>query len=118
MTTDPYIKSVSANSVAPAAAAVLADTGALAAGIYDVDIMMAVADTLAVGKGIVIEHRDAPNTGFVNAGLAGCPAGNGSQFNAKGIVVQLNERIRASVMAQAPAALSQYVVSISVRKVK
>lgn len=117
MNTNPYSAVASANTVAPAANAVLADSGQLAAGLYDIDMFAAVADTLAVGKGIVIEHRNAAN-GATLQSYMGCPAGNGAQLNLRGVVVQTNERIRAIVMAGAPAALSQYVASISIRKVK
>lgn len=112
-----YSVVVGAELVAPAGAAVIADTGQLPKGTYEVDIALAAADAPAAGKGILVQHRDAANAA-TNAIIGSCAAGSSNQVNLKGIVVAQNERIRAVVMAQAGAALSEFVATIAVRMVR
>lgn len=57
-----------------------ADTGALAAGSYDFDIRLAASDTIAVGKGLVVEHRNAANNATL-FNLGGVIAGGAIQFS-------------------------------------
>lgn len=85
---------------APVAAAVVADTGALAVGSYRVEIALGFSGVLAAGKHIVAEHRDAANTGNVHQ-LALCPAGAGLALSLPKVVVAANERIRAVIGAVA-----------------
>lgn len=117
MNTDPYAVAVSGDLVAPAGAAVIADSGALAAGVYDVDICMAAADAAAPGKGILIQHRNGANAATTNI-LGSCAAGSSNQVNLKGYVLLANERIRAVTMAQAGAALSEFAATILIRRAK
>lgn len=98
---------------APIAGAVIADTGALAAGDYLVEIEAGSADTLAAGKGIRIEHRNAANAANVRQGTV-VPAGAHATFRWARVTVAANERIRATVAGVAAAASSEYGAHIRV----
>lgn len=106
-----------ADSIAPAANAVIADTGALPEGVYDIDIAIACADTAGVGKGIVVQHRNAANSGNTQV-LGGTSAACSDTIHLTDYMVAANERIRACAMSQAPAALSEYVATIHVKQSK
>lgn len=84
---------VSGAVTAAAAGAVVADTGALAAGTYRVEIAMGYSGTLAAGKHVSCEHRNAAN-GATLATLALVPAGDSGAFVIPKLVVALNERVR------------------------
>lgn len=101
---------VGASNVAPAANAVQADTGALPAGTYDFIIVLMVSDTVAVGKGLIVEHRNAAN-GATLAVLGGVSAPESITYTTR-LTLALNERVRVVVGTVAGAASSRYVSSI------
>lgn len=105
---------VSLKSAAPSASAVQADTGALVAGDYDFDINLCAADTIAVGKGLVIEHRNAAN-GATLFNLGGIPAGEALTVALRRYTIATNERIRVIAGTAAGAASSMYVSAIGRR---
>jgi hypothetical protein len=101
----------SALSIAPAANAVLADTGALAAGTYLVEINLAASAVAAAGKHIQVEHRNAANAATVNY-LGGCSGGQMFSTIVERVVVAAGERVRAVVGAVAFAASEGAIASI------
>ena len=105
---------VSAQNAAPAIGAVQADTGALAAGDYEVHIHLAASDTLAVGKGLIVEHRNAANSATLHR-YGACPAGGSIDIDIPRVTIALNERIRVIAGTAAGAASSFYVSSIGRR---
>ena len=106
---------VSVKSAAPAANAVQADTGALAAGDYDFDIQLSVGDTTAAGKGLVIEHRNAANAATLQ-NLGGCgDQGCAIQVRLRRYTLAVNERIRVIAGTAAGAAGSMYISAIGRR---
>lgn len=105
----------SVKSAAPGANAVQATTGALAAGDYDFDIYLAVADTVAVGKGLVLEHRNAADAATLfNLGGA-TPNGGAMYIQLRRYTIALNERLRVIAGTAAGAANSMYVSAIGRR---
>lgn len=110
---------VSGSATAPAGAALIADTGQLAAGIYRVEVMLGFADTLAAGKALVVEHRNAGNTAQLANGIqAHHSAGSGAGWLVfERVVVAANERIRVSNAAIAGAAGSVASATIMVTPV-
>lgn len=102
----------SGNVAAPTASAVLADTGALVAGSYRVDWFCAALDTLAVGKGCVVEHRNAANNATTHT-LGGCVAGTQCTGDVQRVIVATNERVRVIAGTAAGAASSRYLASLS-----
>lgn len=105
----------SLKSAAPAANAVQADTGALTAGDYDFDIFLVCSDTVAVGKGLVIEHRNAANGATLNV-LGGVSPNNGAiSVLLRRFTIATNERIRVIAGTAAGAASSMYISSIGRR---
>lgn len=105
----------SVKSAAPAANAVQATTGALSADDYDFDIFLAVADTVAVGKGLVVEHRNAAdNATLFNLGGA-TPNGGAVVIPIRNYTIAANERIRVIAGTAAGAANSMYVSAIGRR---
>jgi hypothetical protein len=107
---------VSAKTAAPTANAVQCDTGALPAGDYELDIQLSASDTVAVGKGLVIEHRNAANNANVNV-LGGCTAGETVEVSIPRLTLALNERIRVIAGTAAGAASSMYISAIGRRVV-
>lgn len=105
---------VSAKTAAPAVNSVQADTGALASGDYDFDITLSASDTVAVGKGLVIEHRNAANGATIH-NLGSVPAGAVQQFRFRRYAIGANERIRIIAGTAAGAASSMYVSAIGRR---
>lgn len=105
---------VSLKSAAPTANAVQADTGALAAGDYDFDISVICSDTVAVGKGLVIEHRNAANSATLQV-LGGVAPSGTFQFKIRRYTIATNERIRVIVGTAAGAASSMYISAIGRR---
>ena len=99
---------------APAANAVIADTGALAAGDYDFLLAGGVSDTVAVGKGLVVEHRNAAN-GATLFTLGSCGAEDGLEFWLIRYAIVLNERVRVIAGTVAGAASSRYQARIARR---
>lgn len=111
--TSAVVARVGATSAAPAIGAVIADTGQLAAGTYLVEICIASMDTVAVGKGILVEHRNAANAA-TNSVLASCVAGESRTMIVRRLTVAANERIRAVAGPAAGAASSLYSATIAV----
>lgn len=107
----PTVGSASANNAAPGIGAVQADSGSLAAGDYEVDIFLSVSDTNAVGKGLVVEHRDAANAVTLR-NIGGCAVPGQTPIHLKRWTLALNERIRVIAGSAAGAAASQYVSTI------
>lgn len=107
----PTTSWVSAEVTAPAGAAAVVDTGALAAGDYRVEYELAFADSIAAGKTLALEHRDAANA--TNLHTLTCPAGCVVQGALDRVTVALNERLRVVNRAIAGAAGS--VASASIR---
>lgn len=105
---------VSAKTAAPAANAVQCDTGALPAGDYELDIHLSVSDTVAVGKGLVIEHRNAANNANINV-LGGCAPAQTVDFSISRLTLATNERIRVIAGTAAGAASSMYLSAIGRR---
>lgn len=98
------------SNAAPAANAVQADTGALPAGTYDFIIVLCASDTVAVGKGMLVEHRNAANSA-TNAILGAVDAPNAVTIETR-LTLALNERVRVIMTAVAGAASSRYTSSI------
>jgi hypothetical protein len=79
---------------APGAAVVIADSGALPAGIYMAEITLGYSAVAAAGKHISVEHRNAANAANI-AQLGLCPGGGQVAFKIARVVLAANERIRA-----------------------
>jgi hypothetical protein len=105
---------VSVKSAAPAIGAVQADTGALAAGDYDFDVYLVVSDTVAVGKGLVIEHRNAANGATLQT-LGGVSTQGELALRFRRYTMAANERLRIIAGTAAGAASSMYVSAIGRR---
>lgn len=105
---------VSVKSAAPAIGAVQADTGALAAGDWDFDINLTASDTIAVGKGLIIEHRNAANGATLQT-LGGIDGANSQYIPIRRYTLALNERIRVIAGTAAGAAASMYNSAIGRR---
>jgi len=108
-----WVGSVS-TSVAPAANAILADTGALAVGSYDFDVTAAVSDTVAVGKGIWLEHRNAANNANLRTFGVATPNGGTAHYRIERYALAASERMRCIVLV-AGAASSRYAAVIGSR---
>lgn len=106
---------VSADSIAPAAGAVIADTGALPAGKYDIEVTMAVLAAAAPGQGVIIEHRNAANAATLNR-LGGTSAGCSEQIFVNDWVLALNERIRVVAGTQNIAATGEVQAMVRARQ--
>jgi hypothetical protein len=92
--------SVGALATAPGAAAVVADTGALPAGDYTIDVELDAAAVLAAGKALIVEHRNAANAATVKP-LGGCGAGQSRTLTIRRLTLAANERVRVIVGAVA-----------------
>lgn len=77
----------------PAAAAVIADTGVLAAGTYRIEYSVGFSDVAAAGKGLTVEHRNAANSGNI-AVLDHLPAPGRASGCIERVVIATNERVR------------------------
>lgn len=85
------------------AGTVVADSGALPAGIYRAEIILGFSGTLVAGKHVQVEHRNAANGATLQLyGL--CPGGSSLPIEMERIVVAANERIRAVIGAVATLA--------------
>lgn len=111
-TTQPVTVRVGTITAAPAASAVLADSGPMTAGTYLVEFNLAAQDTLAVGKGMVIEHRNAANSA-TTLRLGGCTAGGSESGTIRRLTLATNERVRVIAGTAAGAASSQYVAHLA-----
>lgn len=96
----------------PAIGAVIATTGALAAGDYTVEISMGFAGVIAAGKALACEHRNAADAATV-AELGLCPAATNFVQVYGRITIAANERIRVVNLAVVGEAAS--VASATIR---
>jgi hypothetical protein len=103
----PVTIRVSAAPAVPAANAVIVDTGALAAGQYRVEYSASAMDTVAVGKGMLLEHRNAANTATIHT-LAGVNASGAITGEISRVTVASNDRLRWIAGTAAGAASSKY----------
>lgn len=96
------------SAAAAAVDTVVADTGALPAGTYEVEVTGGILGVLTAGVGLVVEHRNAAN----NANVA--VLGGGTQFERRiaRVTVALNERIRVKVDAVALPASTKAVAAV------
>lgn len=107
---------VGASNAAPAANSVQADTGALVADDYEFTVALMASDTVAVGKGLIVEHRNAANNATL-AILGGCAPSGAVFIHIRKLALATNERVRVIVGAVAGAASSRYVSSIGRRPI-
>jgi hypothetical protein len=101
----------SAEVAAPAAAAVIATTGALAAGVYLIEIALGYSGVAAAGKHITAQHRNAGDS--ANVALLGlCPAGATQHIVFRRVVLAANEFVRvvAGAVAGAAGEVAQAVI--------
>lgn len=100
-------------AAAAVANTVVADTGALPAGTYEVEVEGGILGALTAGVGLVIEHRNAAN----GANIA--VLGGGVQFERriKRVTVALNERIRIRTDAVALPAATVAAAAIRVYQI-
>jgi len=107
----PVVASAQAVGIT-AAAAVIADSGAMPAGVYRAEIILGFSGTLVAGKHVQVEHRNAANAATLQFyGL--CPGGSSLPIEMERIVLAANERIRAVVGAV--ATLAGEVISATIR---
>jgi hypothetical protein len=107
----PPAANVAGVAVAPAAAAVIADTGPLPAGDYQIEYEVGIAGVLAAGKGVRLEHRNAANSAAIRSGPF-VPAGATESYTWSRVTLAANERIRAVVGAVAGAASEEFGCAI------
>lgn len=103
---------VGATVTAAGIAAVIADTAALGAGDYRLNLHLGADGTALAGKSMVVEHRDAANTGTVKQ-LGRCPAGSSLAITVPRITLAANERIRVVAGSVAFAAGENATAHIS-----
>lgn len=97
--------------------AVLADTGALPAGLYNVKINLALAEAVIAGVGLFIEHRDAANAATVKDLGGTTPGGGGMELELENYRLALNERIRIVGGSAATTAAGLSVGAIGYQRV-
>lgn len=107
---------VSGSPAVPAANSIIADSLALAAGTYRIEYAAGAMDTLAVGKGMLLEHRNAANNATLNT-IASVVAGESRYGRVERITVGAGERIRWIAGTAAGAASSKYQGCIAVYSV-
>ena len=95
----------SADLVAAAADAVVADSGPLPAGAYRVEITAGFSGVVAAGKHLVAQHRNAANDANIHS-LGNCPAGASLSHTLSHVVIEEDERIRV-VVGPVAAALNE-----------
>ena len=105
---------VGAIVVAPAANAVIADSGAVT-GEYDVEIHMGSTGVAAVGKGMAVEHRNAANN--ANVWTYTVPTPGTATYTSRRLTFATNERIRVVNAPTAGEASSRYSAVIVLRPV-
>lgn len=103
---------VGATVVAAGIGVLIADTGALAAADYRINAHLGADGTALAGKSIVLQHRDAANTGTVKE-LGRCPAGGAVPIVIPRVTLAANERIRAVAGSVAFAAGENATAHIS-----
>lgn len=87
----------SGQATAPAASAVIADTGPLPAGTYLVEVRMSGSCVRTAGKQLEAQHRNAANAATVN--ILHTTPGEPAETETFRIVLAANERIRVVVGA-------------------
>jgi hypothetical protein len=102
--------------IAPAANAVIADTGPLPAGKYRVTVHFGSTGVAAVGKGMSYEHRNAANTANVRTFTWPTPMFGRVELYYVGVA--LNERVRVVNATTVGEAASRYSAYIQVLKVE
>lgn len=108
----PTGQSATVGVAAPAANAVLADTGPLPAGSYHVEWNCGSADTVAVGKGCVIAHRNDANGADIRViGVVGANGFGHGKVSRLTITVA-NQRVVIRAGTAAGAASSLYAGNI------
>ena len=103
--------SVGAIAVNPAANAVIADTGALAAGDYRVSAYLGASGAVGAGKSVVLAHRNAANNADVKI-LGICPCGDSGAVAIARITLAANERIVIRAGSAATVAAEEYGGSV------
>lgn len=104
---------VSGAVTAPAAGAVIVDTGALAFGEYELVYNLSVSDTVAVGKEMVVELRNGANTATL-AVFGACPGAFALHVREPRFSVGGGERVRV-ISGVAGAANSRYKATLQLR---
>lgn len=94
-------------ATAPAAGAVVADTGNLAAGSYRVEISLAIAGASAAGKDMRVEHRNAADGANIRT-LGGVAAGGSVSLTLPRVTIAEGESLRAVAGAVAGAVSETY----------
>lgn len=94
---------------APAAGAVLADTGQLPAGVYDVVVTLANSENSSVHNAFIVAHRNAADTADLSTWNFATIGGQLVSAYAK--VLALNERIRVTAQI-AGSASRKYTANI------
>jgi hypothetical protein len=102
--------------IAPAANAVIADSGALPAGKYVVIVHYGSTGIAAVGKGMAYEHRNAANAANIHTFT--WPTPSGGRIELHYVTVALNERIRVVNATTAGEAASRYSAHIQVLRIE
>lgn len=97
---------------APAINTVIGDTLALPAGNYELICHGGAADTIAVGKGLVFEHRNAANGATLHSRMI--PASTNGEWRIPRMPILINERVRG-INLVAGAAASRYHADIYMR---
>jgi hypothetical protein len=101
--------------IAPAANAVVADSGPLAAGVYRVVVHMGSTGIAAVGKGMSYEHRNAANGANIATFTVPTPVAFRTELYY--VSVALNERIRVVNATTAGEAASRYSAHIEALRI-
>lgn len=102
------------SAAAPAAAAVVADTGPMEAGDYEIAVNIGSDDTAAAGKHALMEHRNAANDGTLHRKLM--PVPGHAEWRIPRIAIAKNERVRV-ITGAAAAAGTTYTGDVYARKV-
>lgn len=99
-----------------AAGTVLADTGALAAGVYHFAVQLCLAGAAAAGKGLFLEHRNAANAATLKD-LAGIAAPGHEDVLIHNYRIAADERLRV-VNGVATVAADVLISAIGRQKVE
>ena len=102
-------------ATAPAANTVLADTGALLPGVYEVRVEVGTDDSAAAGKYIEVQHRDSGNATTLHGKL--CPAPAHDTYLVARMTIADGERIRCVSGPTAAVAATIWTTDIRVRPV-
>ena len=101
----------SGSVTAPAASAVIADSGAMAAGNYLVIVDLSSTGVAGVGKYMIVEHRNAGNTATLRSVIMAVP--NTHRIEWPKLVLAANERIRVINSPTAGAASEVYAAMVT-----